>query len=150
VSLKLRPVDRADLDRLARLHGQCFPEDAWDAVALAGILAMRGAGGHVAEENTVALGLVFDVIVGEEAEILTLCVARNERRRGIARTLLDDLFARAAAAGARQVTLEVAADNAAALSLYEATGFRTVGLRRAYYLRDQGDAVDAWLLRRTF
>ena len=35
-----------------------------------------------------------------------------------------------------------------ALALYEGEGFRTVGLRHAYYVRERGPAIDAWLLRR--
>ena len=152
MNLALRPVTRGDLDALAQLHAQCFPEDAWDVAALAGILAMPGASGTLAVDTArpdEPLGLIFDVILGEEAEILTFGVAPARRRQGIARALLDGLFARARALGAQRVVLEVAADNGAALSLYEATGFRTVGMRRGYYYRPRGAPVDAWLLRRT-
>ena len=153
MSLALRPVTRNDLAALADLHALCFPEDAWDVAALAGILAMPGASGTLALDSGPAepppLGLIFDVILGEEAEILTFGVAPARRRQGIARALLDDLFARAESRGAHQVVLEVAADNGPALSLYEATGFRTVGMRRGYYYRPRSPAVDAWLLRRT-
>lgn len=147
MTVSLRTVSRADLEPLARLHAQCFAEDAWDAAALASILAMKGAEARLAEEVEQPLGLLFAVILGEEAEILTLGVAPRARRRGIARLLLDDLFARARALGARRVVLEVAADNSAALALYEAAGFRTVGLRHGYYQRENGPAIDAWLLR---
>jgi ribosomal-protein-alanine N-acetyltransferase len=153
MNLVLRPVTRNDLAALAELHALCFPEDAWDVSSLAGILAMPGASGTLALDSLapgeVPLGLIFDVILGEEAEILTFGVAANRRRQGIARALLADLFARAGSRGARQVVLEVAADNGPALSLYEATGFRTVGMRRGYYYRPRAAAVDAWLLRRT-
>ena len=151
--LALRPVIRTDLAALAEIHAQCFPEDAWDVAALAGILAMPGASGTLALDSEAVgeapLGLIFDVILGEEAEILTFGVAPTRRRRGIARALLEDLFVRARTRGAQQVVLEVAADNGAALSLYEAAGFRTVGMRRGYYYRPRAAAVDAWLLRRT-
>jgi [ribosomal protein S18]-alanine N-acetyltransferase len=147
MTVSLRSVSRADLEPLARLHLQCFAEDAWDAAALASILAMKGAEARLAEEGEQTLGLLFAVILGEEAEILTLGVGPWARRRGVARRLLDDLFARARALGARRVVLEVAADNSAALALYEAAGFRTVGLRHGYYQREGGPAVDAWLLR---
>ncbi len=147
MSASLRSVGRADLEPLARLHAQCFPEDAWDAAALAGILAMKGAEARLAEEMPLPLGLLFAIILDKEAEILTLGVAPAARRQGIARALLEDLFARAHALGASSVVLEVAADNSPALALYESTGFRTVGLRHAYYRRERGPAIDAWLLR---
>jgi [ribosomal protein S18]-alanine N-acetyltransferase len=147
MSVSLRSVGRADLDPLARLHAECFPDDAWDAAALAGILAMKGAEARLAEEADRPLGLLFAILQETEAEILTLGVARAARRRGIGRVLLEDLFARARALGASGVVLEVAADNAPALALYESAGFRTVGLRHAYYRRERGPAIDAWLLR---
>jgi len=149
MSVTLRSVGRADLEPLARLHALCFPEDAWDAAALASIHAMKGAEARLAEEAARAVGLLFAVVAGPEAEILTLGVAPTARRRGVARLLIEDLFARARALAAESVVLEVAADNAPALALYEGTGFRTVGLRHAYYHRDHGPAIDAWLLRAT-
>jgi len=41
---RLRPVDAVDLSGLARLHAECFPDDRWDAAALAELLAMREIG----------------------------------------------------------------------------------------------------------
>ena len=148
MSLTLRTVGRGDLERLARVHAQCFPEDPWDAAALAGVLAMTGAAARLAEEGDRTVGLLFATILGEEAEILTFGVAPEARRRGVARALLADIYARAGALGAVRIVLEVAADNDVALALYESEGFRTVGLRNAYYHRDKGPPIDAWLLRR--
>ncbi len=148
MSIAVRTVERADLADLARIHADCFPDDAWDAAALASVLAMAGAEARLAELSSRPLGLVFATVLGEEAEILTLGVAPSARRQGIARALLADLFARARGRGATRVVLEVAADNAAALALYESEGFRTVGMRRGYYHRDHGPPIDAWLLRR--
>ena len=147
MSLTLRTVGRSDLGPLARIHAQCFPEDPWDAAALAGVLAMTGAEARLAEENARMVGLLFATILGEEAEILTFGVVPEARRRGFARALLGDLYGRARALGANRVVLEVAADNAVALALYESEGFRTVGLRNAYYHRERGPPIDAWLLR---
>ena len=45
---------------------------------------------------------------------------------------------------ARHATLEVAADNAAALALYAAEGFTTAGRRSRYY-SDGRDALIQWL-----
>ncbi|HUB96436.1 MAG TPA: GNAT family N-acetyltransferase [Stellaceae bacterium] len=150
MTFTLRSVGRADLEPLARIHARCFPEDSWDATALAGVLAMAGAEGRLAEDMNAArpLGLIFATVLGEETEVLTLGTAPEARRQGVARALLGDLYARSRALGARRVVLEVAADNGAALTLYETEGFRTVGLRHAYYVREKGPAIDAWLLRR--
>jgi [ribosomal protein S18]-alanine N-acetyltransferase len=148
MSLVLKSVGRAHLERLSVVHARCFPDDAWDAPALAGVLAMAGAEARLAEENDCAVGLLFATVIGDEAEILTFGVEPTARRRGIARALLADFYLRARALGASRVVLEVAADNGSALALYESEGFRTVGLRHGYYYRSRGPAIDAWLLRR--
>jgi [ribosomal protein S18]-alanine N-acetyltransferase len=148
MSVVLRPVARRDLETIARIHAQCFPDDAWDVPALESVLAMAGAESLLAEQDGAAIGLLFATVLREEAEILTFGVAPPQRRSGVARTLLGGFYARAQSLGATRVVLEVAADNAAALALYEAEGFRTVGMRHAYYQRERGPAVDAWLLRR--
>jgi [ribosomal protein S18]-alanine N-acetyltransferase len=148
MSLVLRPVARCDLGKLVPIHAQCFPDDAWDEAAFESVLAMAGAESLLAEEDGEAIGLLFATVIREEAEILTFGVAPRWRRTGVARALLGGFYTRAKALGATRVVLEVAADNGAALALYEAEGFRTVGLRHAYYQRGRGPAVDAWLLRR--
>ena len=147
---RLRPIDAIDLSGLARLHGQCFPDDRWDAAALAELLAMRGASGHLIEETAdlQPLGLILDIILAEHAEVLTLGVAPAARRSGIARAMLDDLFRRARLAGARSIGLEVAADNLAARRLYEGCGFAQTGQRPGYYRRP-GATVDALVFRHT-
>jgi ribosomal-protein-alanine N-acetyltransferase len=147
MSLLVRRAAPADLVPLARLHAACFPEDSWDATALAGVLAMYGADGRLAEEEAKPRGFLFALILETEAEILTLGVAPEARRRGIARALLKDLLRRTDAAGVAAVILEVAADNGAAFGLYRSCGFVTAGKRPAYYRRRDGNA-DAWLLRR--
>ena len=82
-----------------------------------------------------------------EAEVLTLAVDPAQRRRGVARALLERGADWAADHGAEMLWLEVAADNAAARGLYAAAGFQEAGRRRGYYGRT-GGAVDALVMRR--
>ena len=150
MSPRLRPVEAADLPALARLHALCFPEEHWDEKALGELLAMAGASGHLIEDSRDRRlqGFILDLILAADGEILTLAVAPERRRRGIARALLADLFQRARRAGARGIGLEVAADNPAARLLYESCGFAQSGQRRGYYRRG-AQTIDALLLRRT-
>lgn len=87
-------------------------------------------------------------IIADEAEVLTIATHPDHRRRGLARSLLDRFYAAAQARGAVTAFLEVAADNAPALTLYLAAGYVRVGQRRAYYDRADGPAADALILRR--
>jgi ribosomal-protein-alanine N-acetyltransferase len=147
MSLVPRPVREIDLARLARLHALCFPEEAWDASSLASILDMPGANGrYLAAATGEAAGLLLELSLGEEAEILTFGIAPEFRHRGLGRLLLTDFIARARAQGVRRLVLEVAADNVAALALYRQSGFLTVGRRPHYYRRAAGPTIDAWQL----
>jgi len=147
VSFVLQPAREADLSRVAKLHAECFPDDAWSSASLATVLAMPGADGRICyDADGTACGLVLDQCLGPDGEILTLGVAPAWRGRGVARLLLQDLIARARLGGAQRLLLEVAADNTAALALYISFGFARQGIRRHYYRRAQGPAVDAWRL----
>ena len=147
---RLRSVSSADLNHLARLHAQCFPEERWDARSLAELLGMKGASGHLLEDGASALpqALILDLFQAETAEILTLCVAPAARRQGIARLLLEDLIRRALLLGARSISLEVAPNNQPARRLYESLGFTPAGRRSGYYRRGR-TTVDALLFRRS-
>jgi [ribosomal protein S18]-alanine N-acetyltransferase len=91
------------------------------------------------------LGWAGVLVIGESAEILTVGVVPEARRRGIARRLVDGLLDEACRRGAVEAFLEVRVDNDAAQSLYAGQGFAQVGLRRGYY--DAG-RVDAVVMRR--
>jgi [ribosomal protein S18]-alanine N-acetyltransferase len=147
LSLILQPAREADLSQVARLHADCFPDDAWNSSSLATVLAMPGADGRIClDDDGTARGVLLDQCLGPEGEILTLGVAPVWRRRGVARCLIKDLIVRASAGGVQRLLLEVAADNTAALALYTSFGFARQGIRRHYYRRAQGPAVDAWRL----
>jgi ribosomal-protein-alanine N-acetyltransferase len=123
---------------LAALHGRCF-EDAWSIQATAEVLGSPGAFAYVAlgpAEGSEAqpLGFALARRIGDDAELLTLCVLPEERRRGVGAALLDEVMARARQMGARRLFLEVAETNGAAQALYAARGF-VAGRRRPDYYR---------------
>jgi len=73
--------------------------------------------------------LVVRQIAADEREILNLAVDPAERRRGVARKLLETELRRAKT----QWFLEVRASNSSAIKLYESAGFRGAGRRESYY-----------------
>jgi ribosomal-protein-alanine N-acetyltransferase len=75
--------------------------------------------------------------------LMNVAVDDRLRRQGIARTLLEHLFAVADGPG-EQYTLEVRPSNAEAIRLYESYGFRDAGRRRGYYHDNREDAVIMW------
>jgi ribosomal-protein-alanine N-acetyltransferase len=134
-------------DARAALHARCFAEGApasWPAAAFAELLARQecfvldAAGGF-------ALGRA----VAGEAELLTLAVAPEARRRGTGRALVAAFEAEARARGATAAFLEVADTNAAARALYAGAGWRPAGRRRGYFAAPGRPAADAIVLRKS-
>lgn len=81
----------------------------------------------------------------DEAWVQTMAVSPAYQGQGLGDRLLHDLLAEAERRRQRVVSLEVAADNAAAQRLYERHGFSRTGVRRGYY---QPSGTDAWVLTR--
>ena len=73
--------------------------------------------------------------LAHKAFIWGMYVAPGARRRGVGRQLIDHALLRAASMnGVRQVNLGVNAANVEAIALYEAAGFTSFGLERAFML----------------
>ena len=139
MSGELRLLARSELGALAKLHAQCFPVDPWTVRDFMELLAIRGASGHLAASPEAGImAFILDLIGPEDAEILTIGVAPDARRRGLGRALIADLVKRARQRGARRLLLEVASDNEAAIALYSSTGFILLGERPGYYKSPSG------------
>ncbi|NBW88812.1 MAG: ribosomal-protein-alanine N-acetyltransferase [Gammaproteobacteria bacterium] len=93
------------------------------------------------EHALVGYGIVS--VGAGEAHLLNLCVRAAYRTRGIGRRLLEHMFEQARVEGAKELFLEVRPSNTAAIRLYQAMGFASVGLRRGYYQAENGreDAI---------
>lgn len=129
-----------DASTLAALHALCF-ERPWSAGSFATLLTLPGVralGGMLDDEPA---GFVLMRQAADEAEILTICVLKHARRRGIARTLfqaaLSDL------PDIRSVFIEVDVVNTEALRFYEDLGFQITGRRKDYYEHNNGTKSDA-------
>ena len=89
------------------------------------------------------LGVACGWLVVDELHITVVAVDPMQRRQGYGLTLLQELLQRARLQGAVHATLEVAADNHAAINLYSRCQFRSAGRRERYY-RDGRDALIQW------
>jgi ribosomal-protein-alanine N-acetyltransferase len=143
--VNLRPATRADGAALAALHAAAFDEP-WSADDILRFAEDRGGIALVVDDGEAAAGFILCRLIAGEAEVLTLAVTPERRRRGVARALLDAAIA-LARASAETMFLEVAADNPGATALYAGAGFDTVGRRAGYYGRP-GGSVDALVMRR--
>jgi ribosomal-protein-alanine N-acetyltransferase len=127
---------------LAKIHAAAF-DHPWDAAALRALIDAPGVCALAADAGFVLVRVAVD-----EAEILTLAVKPEGRRQGWGRRLVEAGAKKAQAAGATRLFLEVAADNVAAIALYERLNFHAVGRRNGYYKRACGPPVDALVLHK--
>ncbi len=132
-------------DTLAALHARCFPDRPWSAPEIA---ALVNAPTTLAFVDATQRGFALLQSIPPEAEILTICVAPDMRRQGVAAALMQDVFGACKARGIDRVFLDVAADNSAAIALYARLGFDTIGRRKAYYKRKDGPRQDAVIMQR--
>jgi ribosomal-protein-alanine N-acetyltransferase len=150
VSPVLRAAALADAALLARLHEQCF-EEHWDEASFRRLLERPGAFALLArdEAGPDLQAFILIQVAADEAEILSVATLAAARRLGLARALLSEAMAEAARSNARDMFLEVAEDNLAAVALYASLGFTATGRRRSYYRRAVGSSADALILRAT-
>jgi ribosomal-protein-alanine N-acetyltransferase len=146
--LRIRRCGMKAAGALARLHATLF-DAPWDAatfkelLAFPGSLAFAAGPGAASPERMAPWGLILGRVVVDEAEILTLGVAQDRRRLGIAHGLVERLCRTAGRRGAQRLHLEVAESNSAARALYARMGFREIGRRRGYYERAGAPPDDA-------
>ncbi len=77
-------------------------------------------------------------------DIMTIGVTTSARRRGLARQALRLLLVDLARRGVRRVTLDVKADNAAALAFYRQHGFFVTAFRDAFYAINNKYVPPGW------
>jgi len=136
-----------DASAIATLHGVSFRR-GWSEQEVEGLLLDRHVIAHRCLTGVKLAGFIMSRLVQDEAEILSVAVARRQQGRGHARRLLDLHLRRLAGLGVRTVFLEVDEHNAPALRLYQRAGFRQVSRRPNYYAGTGGQTAAALVLRR--
>ena len=136
-----------DAAMIATLHGASFRR-GWSEEEVENLIADRQVCTHRAMRGARLAGFIMSRRGADEAEILSVAVARAQRSRGIARSLLDLHLRRLAGYGVRTVFLEVDEQNTPAIRLYARAGFRQVGRRPNYYPGDRGAAASGALVLR--
>jgi ribosomal-protein-alanine N-acetyltransferase len=133
--VRLRDYQPQDFDRLWQMDQICFPEDiSYSRPELRMFLSLRTAFCFVAERNGIVLGfIIVDSRPNRAGYIVTLDVAPEARREGIASTLLGAAETRLRTAEVKGIRLEVAENNDSAIAFYKDHGFVETGRKHGYY-----------------
>jgi ribosomal-protein-alanine N-acetyltransferase len=148
--MRLIRATEAEAPVMAAVHVQAF-DKSWREDEFEDLLDGEGIFGFVAEgdaaSNHASWGVILCRVAAAEMEILTVGVAPDARRRGVARALIAAALPVARELGAEAAFLEVAVDNDGAIALYEGLGFARAGLRKSYYDRGAAGVMDALVMR---
>ena len=143
--LQIRRMEENDIPAVRELELQCF-SDPWTETMLREMLESSLDSSFVllsVEERKTA-GYANVRVLGDEAELMRICVAPEFRGRGWSGPLLEEGMREMTLRGAVSATLEVRAGNVPAIRLYERHGFQKEGLRKKYYRDPVEDAAIYW------
>jgi ribosomal-protein-alanine N-acetyltransferase len=133
------PMTADDLDAVLAIEQESFATP-WRMEHFEHEIAAPHSFPFVAECNGIIAGYVCLMSLFEEAQILNITVAPEQRGRGIARMLMKHAILVAREKGAEVLALEVRTTNIPAITLYERCDFVRTGLRHKYY-EGRDDAV---------
>jgi N6-L-threonylcarbamoyladenine synthase len=142
----IRPATEDDLEEVLTLEHASFGSTAWPREMMAVELAPNPSRNYfVLTQQQAVVGYAgIGVIDGLEADVMTIAVADGLRGQGLGRRLMNRIMNVAAKRGAKQMFLDVRADNPAAQALYSSLGFEQIDLRKNYY---QPEGIDAVTMR---
>ncbi len=138
--IRIRSVERKDLDELFTLDHQCFPPGiAYSRTELRRLTSSPSSISVAAEDEAAKLaGFAIAELHLESGQrighIVTIDVVPTARRIGIGHALMRALLERLCDRGVILVRLEVAVDNEAAQAFYFRHGFVETGHIPRYYL----------------
>jgi ribosomal-protein-alanine N-acetyltransferase len=143
---QLRRATVDDVDAIMLLETALFENDAWSPTMMARDVADPSCYYLVAfppdePQRIEAYAGLLAPKGASQGDIQTIGVAETARGRGLGRTLMQALITEAHKRGAREIFLEVRADNPTAQRLYLRLGFEELGVRRGYYQPDNVDAI---------
>ena len=146
------------IEAIATIESMVQPHDAWTYQALVELLKQESISMLVVyEENNKkggadnnVIGYCLYQVIFEQAEILRIGTHPDYQRQGIASQLFATLNNELINNKVESLLLEVRADNAPALALYERQGFVVIHKRKSYYQLPHRPAIDALIMQRFY
>jgi len=137
-------MQAADLPAVMQQEQQAYPIP-WTESAMRQSLASDSFCEVAYGQDGLVAHMVSQSIL-DEMHLYNICVSPSQQGQGIGAYMLQHLIDNGQRLGAKHYFLEVRASNAAAIALYQRTGFEIVGERRGYY-RGLNGREDALVMR---
>ncbi|PKG85575.1 ribosomal-protein-alanine N-acetyltransferase [Psychrobacter sp. Sarcosine-02u-2] len=143
------------LQAVANIEALVQPEDPWTKKTLAEMLAQDSMYILIVykpeqKAGYKIVGYCLYQVVFEQAEILRIGTHPDYQRQGIASQLFATLNNELINNKVESLLLEVRADNAPALALYEQQGLTVIHKRKGYYQLPHQPSVDALIMQRVY
>jgi ribosomal-protein-alanine N-acetyltransferase len=150
--ISVRPAVVGDCDALSEIHASAFRR-GWSEAEFEAFLVQPGLHALIALYrgkfgSRMAAGFILVRLAADEAEVLSVAVRPEYRRRGIGRLLLEEALRHLYREGAQRIHLEVEDANAAAIGLYKRLEFKESGKRAGYYAQGRDKPAGALVMLR--
>ncbi|MER3446379.1 MAG: ribosomal-protein-alanine N-acetyltransferase [Candidatus Dadabacteria bacterium] len=139
-ALMIEEMRPSDLDEIMLIEEACFPTP-WPRQVFDMELKSPRSFVRVTRLNGVIVGYIVAWMVCDEIHILNIAVHPDFRRMGIGESMMRYCLDHFLTKGAKYAILEVRRGNTGAKRLYEKLGFKSVGIRRGYYVDTGEDAI---------
>lgn len=161
-SIEELPVNTIELEQViqavATIEDMVQQRDAWIYKTLVELLEQDSINMLIVYEEQQQDKAIHNKVVGyclyqvvfEQAETLRIGTHPDYQRQGIASQLLVRLNTELRTRQVESLILEVRADNAPAIALYEQQGFAVIHKRKGYYQSPHQPAVDALIMQRVY
>ncbi|MGP4120596.1 ribosomal protein S18-alanine N-acetyltransferase [Psychrobacter aquimaris] len=143
------------LQAVAGIEAIVQPQDAWNYQTLLELLEQDSINlliVYALEQNKKSnvIGYCLYQVIFEQAEILRIGTHPDYQRQGIASQIFARLNTELKTRQVESLLLEVRADNAPAIALYEQQEFALIHKRKGYYQTPHQPAVDALIMQRIY
>ncbi len=142
MKIVVRPASDADIDAVGLIEQASF-SDPWPRAGFEPLVRAPRCLFVVAQEAPAdgIAGYSIARWIEDEAELLNIAVADEQRGKGIGGKMLDHVVSKLEEHGIRHIFLEVRDSNTSARELYRSRGFRELSRRIGYYRRPTEDAI---------
>lgn len=141
--MNIRRIENRDAESLGLLAQKSFTMP-WSVKAFGELADDLNSIFYVAEEDGKIIGGCGLTRVLDEGDIHNVMVDSEYRGKGIGTRLMKVLLDEGQKLGIVEFTLEVRVSNAAAIRVYEKSGFISEGIRPGFYEQPVEDAVIMW------
>lgn len=138
--LIIREATVSDLDAILTIEEKSFTEP-WSRDSFISAFSSEYMTIFAADRDRTTVGFGCLALLPPECEIPNIAVHPNERGKGTGEAIFTAMLRFAADFGAEVAFLEVRESNIPARSLYEKSGFVSIGIRKNYYAKPTENAV---------